>query len=130
MNIFHLFLAFIAEQLLFGAQLLFAQGPEQQPPPTFFALLLQMAPMFLIVYMIFHWMVLGPQKKKLLEQQKLLESLKRGETVVTSSGIIARVGSIEKDFVVLDAGSNLKLKIEKTHISKRLDNTATEKEGS
>lgn len=123
-------LAFLVSVVLVGIQPVFAQGPDQQPPPTFFGLLMQMAPMFLIVYMIFHWMVLGPQKKKLLDQQQLLGSLKRGETVVTSGGIIARVGSVEKDFVVLDAGSNLKLKIEKAHIARRLENATSEKEGN
>ncbi len=127
----YLYLILLTALLLDAEVLLYAQASAPNPPPpSFVGLLLQMAPMFLIVFMIFHFMVIGPQKRKLQDQQKLLESLRRGEMVVTSGGIIARVGAVEKDHVVLDTGSNMKLKVERIHIAKRLEASAPEKEAS
>jgi len=91
------------------------QGPAV---PSFSQALAKMLPMFVMVFMIFYLMVLKPQQKKLLDQQKLLESLQKGNTVITTSGIIARVASVEKDYILLEVASNVKVKFDRSHIAK------------
>ena len=89
-------------------------APELSPGQAFG----KMIPMLLVVFMIFHFMVIRPQDKKLKAQQKLLAELKRGDTVVTSSGIVGRVASIEDDLISLEISPNVKLRIEPSHITK------------
>lgn len=105
---------------LFGGQV-FAQGVVQPAPqpPGFSQVLGQMFPMLAVVFLIFYFMVLRPQEKKLKETQALLESLKKGDNVVTSGGILGRVVQVEDQCVVLDLGGNVKVKVEKAHIAKR-----------
>lgn len=96
-------------------------------PPGFFALLSKMMPMFLMVFLIFYFLVLRPQQRRLNEHQKLLDSLKRGDTVVTSGGLFGRVASIEKESVLIEIASGVKVKVERAHVVKRSDKPAEAK---
>lgn len=96
-------------------------------PPSLMALLGKMMPMFLMVFMIFYFLVLRPQQRRLTDHQKLIESLKRGDTVITSGGIFGRVASIEKESILIEVASGVKVKVEAAHIAKRQDRAAESK---
>lgn len=110
----------------------FAQGAPvavgQVPPPSmneiFFNLFL---PAGLVSFVIFHWLVIRPQTRKLKEQNDLLNALKKNDAVVTSGGIIGRVAGIEKDYILLESGNNSRIKVERTHIAKRFESETSEK---
>jgi len=53
-------------------------------------------PLFLI-FVIFYIFIIRPQSKKHKEHQKIIESLKNGDSIITSSGIVAKIHSIQKD---------------------------------
>jgi preprotein translocase subunit YajC len=96
-------------------------APSELPPPSFTSSLLEMMPMFMIVFMIFYLMVLKPQQKKLQDQEKLIKGLKKGDQVVTSSGIIGRVAGTDKDHILLELSPNVRVKFQPTHIAKLLE---------
>lgn len=96
-----------------------AQGAQPMPQqPTLANTLLRMLPMFLMVYGIFYFLVARPQQKKIVEHQELLKSLKKGDTVVTSGGIVGKVAVIEEGHVTLDS-VNCKLRVESGHVVKK-----------
>ena len=117
--------------LLLNASLVLAQdgagAAGQVPPPPMGQRLAAMAPMFMIVFLIFWFLVLRPQSKQLRDHQNLLGSLKKGEQVATSGGLIGRVAGIEKEYILLDVATGVKIKVERAHISKRLETTGQEK---
>lgn len=105
-----------------------AQSAEGLPPaPGFGEVFSKMMPMFAIVFLIFYFMVIKPQQTKLRAQEQLLGSLKKGDQVVTTGGIIGRVAAIESDAVSLDLSNSVKLKVEKHHVAKRYE-TKSDKE--
>jgi len=112
-------------QFVLNAQ---AKGADLPPQPSFAEVLVKMAPMFLIVFFIFYFMVIKPQQLKLTQQQSLLGSLKKGDQVVTSGGIIGRVFAVEEDCIVLDVSNNVRLKFERANIVKRKEAKGTETE--
>jgi preprotein translocase subunit YajC len=67
-----------------------------------------MLPMLAICYLIFYFMVIRPQETKNKQHKALLESIKRGDTVVTTSGMVAKVAGVEKDHVLLEIAPNVK----------------------
>lgn len=87
---------------------------EQQP--SFMQSLISMLPMLAICYLIFWVMVIRPQESKIKKHKELLESLKRGDSVVTTGGIIGRVASVEKDAVLVEISPNVKVKFAQSHI--------------
>ena len=104
------------------------QTPEQLPPaPGGFELLMSMFPMFVIVFFIFYFMVIRPQQQKLNAQQDLLKGLKRGDMVVTSSGIVGKIFTLEKEHVLLEVSDNVRIKIESLHIVKKQEKQLVEK---
>lgn len=92
-------------------------APEQAP--SFGEQFMAMLPMLLVVFMIFHFMVLRPQQKKIKEQEDLLRSLKKGDEVVTTSGIIGKIAVVESDNVQLEIANNVRIKMELSSITKR-----------
>ena len=98
-----------------------AQAGQNLPPPAGpLDVLTAMAPMLLIVFMVFHFMVLRPQSNKLRQQEQLLNALKKGDAVITSSGLHGRVAGMEKEYILLEVANNVRVKIEKSHITKSL----------
>lgn len=91
------------------------------PPPSIGEMFVQMIPLFIAVFLIFYLMVVKPQEKKLRAQQELLRALKRGDEVVSSSGIIGRVAGIEKDHILVETAGSAKIKFEPSHIVKRFE---------
>lgn len=103
--------------------------PPGAPPgePSFMQLLSAMAPMLLVVFLVFHFMVLRPQSLKLKAQENLLVGLKKGDNVTTSSGIIGRVAGIEKEYILLEVAPNVRIRVERNHISKAVEKPGAEK---
>jgi preprotein translocase subunit YajC len=64
-----------------------------------------------------YFLVIRPQQKKAKEHQALLTTLKVGDEVVTTGGIIGRIKAIADAFVTLEAGPNTTLKVQKSHIA-------------
>lgn len=76
----------------------------------------QLLPLFLIL-LVFYFFFIMPQTKKNKAQKKFRESLKKGDKVVTIGGIHGKVTEIKEKTVVLEAGPNIKITIEKSAIS-------------
>jgi preprotein translocase subunit YajC len=81
-----------------------ATGPEVNP-------LLSFMP-FVLVFIIFYFLLIRPQHQRQKELQKTIESIKKGDRVVTSGGLIGTVTSLQNDYVVLKVGDNENTKIE------------------
>jgi preprotein translocase subunit YajC len=83
--------------------------------------LMQMLPLLLIIP-IFYLFLIRPQQKKQKEHQKLLAELKRGDKVVTNSGIIGSIWGInEKDnIIVLKVGEETKIEFLRSSIAGKL----------
>jgi preprotein translocase subunit YajC len=86
--------------------------------PSLWDALVQMLPMLAICYLIFYFMVIRPQESKNKQLRTLLESIKRGDSVVTSSGIVGKVAGVEKDHVQLEIAPNVKVKFLLTAITR------------
>lgn len=99
----------------------FAQEAAPAPVPSFGQVMLDMLPMFAIIFIIFYFLVLRPQQQKLKEHQDMIGSLKKGDQVATSGGILARVASIESDHVVLEVAQNVRMRFEPSHITRRVE---------
>lgn len=92
-------------------------GSEQ---PTFFGSLVSMLPMLAVCYLIFYFMVIKPQDQKMKRHKALIDSLKRGDSVVTSGGLVGKFVGEEKGFMLVEIAPNVKIKVEQGHVLKRV----------
>lgn len=73
--------------------------------------------MFLAIFLIFYFLIIRPQQKRAKEHQKLIESLKKGDKVITSSGIHGKVVGLDDRTVLLEVDDGVKIKFEKAAIA-------------
>jgi len=104
-----------------------AGGPASHTPGIG-EVLRGMLPMFAVVFLIFYYLVVKPQQKKLKDHQNLFGALKKGDSVITSSGIVGKVSAIEKDHVFLEIAQNVRVKFEKTHIARKEGDPVTKRD--
>jgi preprotein translocase subunit YajC len=53
--------------------------------------------MMVIVFAIMYFLILRPQQKRVKEHQELVKNLRRGDTVVTSGGVLGKVTKVVDD---------------------------------
>lgn len=97
----------------------------EEVAPSFTEMMMQTMPMFFMVFFIFYFLVIRPQAAKDRAHKALITTLKRGDMVVTSSGLIGRVVTVESGVVTLESGTNARLKFEAQHIEKRFEGKMT-----
>lgn len=79
-------------------------------------MIVQLIPMVLI-FGIFYFLVIMPEKKKQKQHQELLKSLSKNDEVVTSSGIHGVVVNVKEATVVLRLDDNCRVEFDKTSIA-------------
>jgi preprotein translocase subunit YajC len=72
--------------------------------------------MFALIIFIFYFMIIRPQNKRQKERQKMVDAMKKGDKVVTNSGIHGKIVGMEEKFVLVEIADNVKVKMEKTAI--------------
>lgn len=87
-----------------------------QASPSMLGSLWPLLLMFVVIFFFF----IRPQAKKQKEQVKFLESLDKGEEVVTASGFIGRVNKIEGSIVTLTIAEKTFVRVTKGSISKEM----------
>jgi preprotein translocase subunit YajC len=88
-------------------------GQPQQPGWMTFA------PMILLV-IVFYFILIRPQQQRAKQQVKLIASLKSGDKVVTSSGIVGVVITV-KDRTVSLRSADAKMEVTKSSVTEILE---------
>ena len=73
--------------------------------------------MFALIIGIFYFMILRPQQKRQKDRQKLLDSLKKGDRVVTAAGVYGTIAGLDDKTALVQVADNVKLKFERSAIT-------------
>ena len=75
----------------------------------------------ILIFVIFYFFLIRPQQKRVREHKEMVSSLKRGDEVITSGGIIGTVDRVmEDDRIEVTIGENTKVQIIKSTITSLL----------
>ena len=72
---------------------------------------------FIFVLVIFYFLLIRPQSKRAQQEQSFLTSMKRGDSVLTSSGILGTIEGLTEKFVTLQIANDVKIRILKSQIA-------------
>jgi preprotein translocase subunit YajC len=72
--------------------------------------------MFAAITLVFYFMIIRPQAKRQKAQQELLSSLKKGDKVVTNSGIHGTISEVEDKTFLVQIADNTRIRIDKTAV--------------
>lgn len=86
-----------------------AADAATQEAPSF---LVSMAPLFFI-FLIFYFMVIRPQNKRLTEHRKMIGALAKGDKVITGGGILGTVKKVTEgsDEIVVEISSGVEVTV-------------------
>ena len=73
---------------------------------------------FVLIFVIFYFLVILPQQKRSKQQKALLEALKKGDKVVTASGIWGTVTNLGKETVTLQIADSTKIRMQRDQIAR------------
>jgi preprotein translocase subunit YajC len=94
----------------------YAQGSGTGGSSGGLAAFVEMLPIVFLLGLIY-LMLIRPQSKRAKEQKKMLESLTRGDEVVTSGGLLGKIMDVGDNFVLIDLGGDIKVKVQRQAIS-------------
>ena len=73
--------------------------------------------MMVVMFAIIYFLMLRPQQKKQKETQNMLSNIKKGDKVLTISGIVGVVGNVKDSTVMVKVADNTVLEFKKAAIS-------------
>jgi len=77
--------------------------------------------MFLPILVVFYFFLIRPQQQRAKQQKQMLETLRRGDKVVTSGGIIGTIAKVVSDTeVAVDIADNVRVRVVRSTISQVL----------
>ena len=81
--------------------------------------IVQFLPM-IALFAIFYFLIIRPQQKAQKEHAAMLESLAKGDKIVTTGGLIAEVVKPEEDFIKIKLNDDTVVKLDRAFVSKKL----------
>jgi preprotein translocase subunit YajC len=66
---------------------------------------------------IFYFLLIRPQQKRQKEMQKMIAALRKGDQVVTASGLMGTVVGLRDDVIVLKIADNVKVEMLKSAVT-------------
>ena len=70
------------------------------------------------IFAIFYFLLIRPQQKQKRERETMLRALKKGDRVVTSSGLHGTITGLEETKVVLRVADQVKLEFDRSAIGR------------
>ena len=82
----------------------------------------------ILIFVIFYFFLIRPQQKKIKEHKNMVTSLKRGDQVVTSGGIVGQIEKVhDDDKIDVVISDNDTVKVIKSTVQSLLANQNTKK---
>jgi preprotein translocase subunit YajC len=72
---------------------------------------------YLFIAVIFYFLLIAPMRKRQKALSTMVDSLKKGDRIVTSGGIYGEIAGLDADTVILKVADNVRIKLAKSAIA-------------
>ena len=90
-----------------------AQAAAAAPQPS----IIEQSFPFILILGVFFFLIIRPAQKRAKTQQAMMSALKRGDHVITNSGILGTVEGITEQYIVLEIADGVRIRILKNQIA-------------
>lgn len=94
---------------------------EQGEPNSAMHGILQMVPLLILFFALLYVMTIRPQQKQQKKMQELNNSLKAGDKVMTTGGIVGTISEVQDQFVKLEISEGVHMTFVRTSVRDRVD---------
>lgn len=78
----------------------------------------------ILIFVVFYFLLIRPQQKKMKQHREMLDAIRRGDKVVTGGGIMGTVTKVDSDTeVTVEIAKDVKVKIQRGTISAVVNRT-------
>ncbi|MFP3982520.1 MAG: preprotein translocase subunit YajC [Desulfurivibrionaceae bacterium] len=70
----------------------------------------------ILIFAVFYFLLIRPQQKKAKQQQEFLNSLQKGDEVVTGGGLYGKITGLTDTCVTLEVADNVRVKVARQYI--------------
>ncbi len=71
----------------------------------------------IVLIAAFYFLLIRPQTKRAKEHKQMVESLKKGDEVVTGGGVLGRITEIGENFIQVEIAEGVQIKVQKQAVS-------------
>lgn len=71
-----------------------------------------------LIFMIFYWLLIRPQKKEKDRHKAMIETLKKGDEIVTVGGIIGTIVHLDDERLTVKTAENTRLLVERAKVGR------------
>ena len=65
-----------------------------------------------VLFAVFYFLLIRPQQKKAKEHKKMVETMKKGDEVITSGGILGKITDVSENYLTCKIAENVEVKIQ------------------
>ncbi len=76
--------------------------------------------MFILIgvfFVIMYFMIIRPQSKRAKDHKQLIDSLSKGDEVVTTGGMLGKITNVGENFLRVEVSDGVELRLQKSAIS-------------
>ncbi|SFV57923.1 Preprotein translocase subunit YajC (TC 3.A.5.1.1) [hydrothermal vent metagenome] len=75
----------------------------------------------IILFAIFYFLIIRPQQKQQKAHQEMLNSLSKGDKIVTTGGLMADIVKVEDDFIKIRLNDSVIVKLDRAFVTKKVE---------
>jgi preprotein translocase subunit YajC len=75
----------------------------------------------IILFAIFYFLIIRPQQKQQKAHREMLDSLTKGDKIVTTGGLIAEIVKTEEDFIKIKLNDSVIVKLDRAFVSRKVE---------
>ena len=73
--------------------------------------------MLIVLFVVFYFLLIRPQTKRVKEHKQMVDSLEKGDEVVTNGGLLGRIINLGDNFIMLEIDSNTHVKVQRQSVA-------------
>jgi preprotein translocase subunit YajC len=75
----------------------------------------------IILFAIFYFLIIRPQQKHQKAHKAMLESLAKGDNIITTGGLMAVIVKTEEDFIKIKLNDDTIVKLDRAYVAKKVE---------
>ena len=69
--------------------------------------------LIVLMFVVLYFLMIRPQMKRAKEHKTLLDSLQKGDEVVTVGGVLGRITKLNENYVTLEIANNIEVQVQR-----------------
>lgn len=71
----------------------------------------------IVLFIVFYFMLIRPQSIRMKEHKQMIDSLSKGDEIITNGGLLGKITQLGENFVVIELANNVEVKLQRHAIA-------------